>query len=97
MDEINLEQRIPLIVDGRNITIEGREFSVINGARSTTVSKAQGSSVEIAIQAVGYSLWRLLGDQCGRILTHTVSRIKRDYETNDMSAAEDPIRGCQYV
>jgi hypothetical protein len=24
---------------------------------------------------------------------HTVSRIKRDYETNDVSAAEDQIRG----
>ena len=26
-------------------------------------------------------------------LTHTVSRIKRDHETNDVSAAEDPSRG----
>jgi hypothetical protein len=38
-------------------------------------------------------LRRLPGDHCGRVLNYIVSRIQRDYETNDVSAAENPIRG----
>jgi acyl-CoA reductase-like NAD-dependent aldehyde dehydrogenase len=46
------EQRIPLIIDGKDVTLHDRDFPVVNAAKNITVATAQGASVDVAIQAV---------------------------------------------
>lgn len=46
------KQRIPLIIDGKDVTLSDRDFPVVNAAKNVTVATAQGASVEVAIQAV---------------------------------------------
>lgn len=73
-------QRIALIIDGQDRILNGRDFPVINAATNTTVSTAQGATVEVAIEAVdsaqrAFPKWAAVKPQEKRLLLQKLGEV----------------------
>lgn len=80
MDQVPVDHLIPLIIDGKNTTIDSRKFPVINAAQNSNVANAQGSSVEVAIQAVesaqkAFPMWALVKPHERRRLLQNFAKV----------------------
>lgn len=74
------EQRIALIIDGKDTTLNDRDFPVINAAQNITVAIAQGASVKVAIEAVesaqkAFPLWADVKPQEKRRLLQNLAKV----------------------
>lgn len=74
------QQCIPLIIDGKDITLGEREFPVVNAAQNKTVATARGASIEVAIQAVesaqrAFPIWASVKPQERRRLLQNLANV----------------------
>ena len=79
--KMSAEPCIPLIIDGKDVTLSSRNFPVVNAAKNVTVATAQGASVEVAIQAVesaqnAFTTWASVKPQERRRLLLNLAQVR---------------------